>query len=109
MGVKGLWEMVSPTGELVCLAGFAGQAVAVDLAGWLVETQSLQLSHVMTRPHLRSVLFCSVFVVCVCVCVTSSFFFYTLWAFHGNLWAEGDTFCGTSYLKAHPLGNRCPE
>ncbi|XP_045137721.1 uncharacterized protein LOC123520005 [Portunus trituberculatus] len=57
MGVKGLWEMVSPTGELVCLAGFAGQAVAVDLAGWLVETQSLQLSHVMTRPHLRNLFF----------------------------------------------------
>ncbi|MPC71840.1 hypothetical protein E2C01_066130 [Portunus trituberculatus] len=23
-----------------------------------------------------------------------------------NLWAKGDTFWGTSYLKAHPLGNR---
>ncbi|MPC97886.1 hypothetical protein E2C01_093224 [Portunus trituberculatus] len=32
-----------------------------------------------------------------------------MWAFHGNLWAEGDTFCGTSYLKAHPLGNHCLE
>ncbi|MPC63264.1 hypothetical protein E2C01_057359 [Portunus trituberculatus] len=31
-----------------------------------------------------------------------------MWAFHGNLWAKGDTFCGTSYLKAHPLGNPCP-
>ncbi|MPD01748.1 hypothetical protein E2C01_097288 [Portunus trituberculatus] len=30
-------------------------------------------------------------------------------AFHGNLWAKGDTFGGTSYLKAHPLGNRCPK
>ncbi|MPC13547.1 hypothetical protein E2C01_006285 [Portunus trituberculatus] len=27
----------------------------------------------------------------------------------GNLWAKGDTFSGTSYLKAHPLGNRCSE
>ncbi|MPD04981.1 hypothetical protein E2C01_100697 [Portunus trituberculatus] len=30
-------------------------------------------------------------------------------AFHGNLLAKGDTFWGTSYLKAHPLGNRCLE
>ncbi|MPC07560.1 hypothetical protein E2C01_000124 [Portunus trituberculatus] len=32
-----------------------------------------------------------------------------MWAFHGNFWAKGDTFHGTSYLKAHPLKNRCPE
>ncbi|MPC54314.1 hypothetical protein E2C01_048224 [Portunus trituberculatus] len=32
-----------------------------------------------------------------------------MWGFHGNLWAKGDTFWGTSYLKAHPLGNRCPK
>ncbi|MPC34400.1 hypothetical protein E2C01_027787 [Portunus trituberculatus] len=30
-------------------------------------------------------------------------------AFHGNLWAKGDTFWGASYLKVHPLGNRSPE
>ncbi|MPC52193.1 hypothetical protein E2C01_046056 [Portunus trituberculatus] len=33
----------------------------------------------------------------------------SMWAFHGNLWAKGDTFWGTSDLKAHPLGNSCPE
>lgn len=55
MGVKGLWDVVSPTGELLCLASLAGQAVAVDLASWLVDTQSLQLGHIMTRPHLRFV------------------------------------------------------
>ncbi|MPC77626.1 hypothetical protein E2C01_072084 [Portunus trituberculatus] len=32
-----------------------------------------------------------------------------MWVFHGNFWAKGDTCWGTSYLKAHPLGNRCPE
>lgn len=55
MGVKGLWEVVSPTGELMCLASLAGKAVAVDLASWLVDTQSLQLGHFITRPHLRFV------------------------------------------------------
>ncbi|XP_050687689.1 flap endonuclease GEN homolog 1-like isoform X2 [Eriocheir sinensis] len=57
MGVKGLWDVVSPTGELVCLSSLAGQAVAVDLASWLVDTQSLQLGHFMTRPHLRNLFF----------------------------------------------------
>ncbi|MPC65538.1 hypothetical protein E2C01_059675 [Portunus trituberculatus] len=32
-----------------------------------------------------------------------------MWAFHGNFWAKRDNFWGPSYLKAHPLGNRCPE
>ncbi|MPC90352.1 hypothetical protein E2C01_085333 [Portunus trituberculatus] len=26
-----------------------------------------------------------------------------MWTFHGNLSAKGGRFCGTSYLKAHPL------
>ncbi|MPC87837.1 hypothetical protein E2C01_082716 [Portunus trituberculatus] len=38
--------------------------------------------------------------------MSTYFFIYTIWASHGNLWA---TFWGISYLKAHPLGNRCPE
>ncbi|MPC72593.1 hypothetical protein E2C01_066905 [Portunus trituberculatus] len=32
-----------------------------------------------------------------------------MWDFHGNLWAKGGTFWGTSYLKAHLLGNHCPD
>ncbi|MPD04625.1 hypothetical protein E2C01_100323 [Portunus trituberculatus] len=32
-----------------------------------------------------------------------------MWAFYGNLWAKGAISWGTSYLKTHPLGNRCPE
>ncbi|MPC68318.1 hypothetical protein E2C01_062518 [Portunus trituberculatus] len=32
-----------------------------------------------------------------------------MWGFHGNLWAKGGTFWGTSYLKAHPLGNVAPS
>ncbi|MPD00577.1 hypothetical protein E2C01_096058 [Portunus trituberculatus] len=37
------------------------------------------------------------------------FFFILCGFFTGILGLKGDTFCGTSYLKAHPLGNRCPE
>ncbi|MPC95649.1 hypothetical protein E2C01_090869 [Portunus trituberculatus] len=32
-----------------------------------------------------------------------------MWVFHRNLWVKGHTFLGTSYLKAHPLGNRSPS
>ena len=33
----------------------------------------------------------------------------TIWAFYGNLWAKGDHLMETSYLKAHPFGNRYLE
>ena len=36
-------------------------------------------------------------------------FFYTICAFYGKLWAKGDHLMETSYLKAHPLGDRYPE
>ncbi|XP_042217807.1 flap endonuclease GEN homolog 1-like [Homarus americanus] len=56
MGVKELWGLVSPTGELLPLASLEGQAVAVDLSCWVVDSQALQLGHV-TRPHLRNLFF----------------------------------------------------
>ena len=37
------------------------------------------------------------------------FVIYKIWAFYGNLWAQGDHLMETSYLKAHPLGDRYPE
>ena len=36
-------------------------------------------------------------------------FICTKWVFHGNLWAKRDHLIETSYLKAHPFGNRYPE
>lgn len=55
MGVKELWGLVSPTGELLPLSALAGQAVAVDLSCWVVDSQNLQLGNMVKRPHLRSV------------------------------------------------------
>nr|XP_045601602.1 flap endonuclease GEN homolog 1-like [Procambarus clarkii] len=56
MGVKELWSLVSPTGELLSLSALEGQAVAVDLSCWVVDSQSLHLGNV-TRPHLRNLFF----------------------------------------------------
>lgn len=56
MGVKELWGLVSPVGELQPLNALEGQAVAVDLSCWVVESQSLHLGNMVIKPHLRSVL-----------------------------------------------------
>ncbi|KAK4328546.1 hypothetical protein Pmani_001023 [Petrolisthes manimaculis] len=52
MGVKELWSVVSPTGQLLPLTALTGQSVAVDLSCWIVDTKSLNLVQV-TQPHLR--------------------------------------------------------
>ncbi|KAK4328548.1 hypothetical protein Pmani_001025 [Petrolisthes manimaculis] len=56
MGVKELWSVVSPTGQLLPLTALTGQSVAVDLSCWIVDTKSLNLVQV-TQPHLRNLLF----------------------------------------------------
>lgn len=56
MGVKELWSLVSPTGQLLPLSSLEGQAVAVDLSCWVVDSQALHVGYV-TRPHLRNLFF----------------------------------------------------
>ncbi|XP_047483664.1 uncharacterized protein LOC125035366 [Penaeus chinensis] len=56
MGVKELWSLVSPTGELLPLTALEGKAVAIDLSCWVVDCQALNLGHV-ARPHLRNLFF----------------------------------------------------
>ncbi|XP_042882677.1 uncharacterized protein LOC122259799 [Penaeus japonicus] len=56
MGVKDLWSLVSPTGEVLPLTALEGKAVAIDLSCWVVDCQALQLGHV-ARPHLRNLFF----------------------------------------------------
>nr|XP_027237232.1 uncharacterized protein LOC113828451 [Penaeus vannamei] len=56
MGVKDLWSLVSPTGEVLPLTALEGKAVAIDLSCWVVDCQALHLGHV-ARPHLRNLFF----------------------------------------------------
>jgi len=37
MGVKGLWNLLEPTGRRVDITALAGQRVAVDASIWLVQ------------------------------------------------------------------------
>jgi len=55
--VKDLWTVASPCEERISLHELRGQTLAVDLAGWVVQNQTVQgMSHV-TRPHLRNLVF----------------------------------------------------
>ncbi len=78
MGVKSLWTILSGAGEMVDLRElqvsrsilpqvlsvlslgflFQGKRVAVDLAGWIVESNLCRgISGKVNRPHLRNVFF----------------------------------------------------
>ena len=46
---------------------------------------------------------------CVFLFIYLLLFFFTMWVIRWNLWSKGDHLMETSYLKAHPFGNRYPE
>ena len=54
MGVKGLWRILEPVKQHMCLADLRGQIIAVDLSIWIVEAKSV-LPPSVTKPHLRFV------------------------------------------------------
>ncbi|CAL4163578.1 unnamed protein product, partial [Meganyctiphanes norvegica] len=55
MGVKDLWGLVSPIGEVLPLTALQGTTVSIDLAPWVVDSQNVNMGRV-TRPHLRNLL-----------------------------------------------------
>lgn len=58
MGVKNLWTILSGVGEITDLRELQGKRVAVDLAGWIVQSnQCKAMNNRVTRPHLRNVFF----------------------------------------------------
>jgi len=58
MGVKDLWTIASPCEERISLHQLRGQTLAIDLAGWIVQNQTVAgLNHRVTRPHLRNLIF----------------------------------------------------
>lgn len=57
MGVKDLWSVVSSVCETVPLTTISGQSVAVDLSGWLVESENASWSHTHSRAYLRTLVY----------------------------------------------------
>ncbi|XP_032808491.1 flap endonuclease GEN homolog 1 [Petromyzon marinus] len=58
MGVTDLWTVLSPVRERVPLSTLAGLTIAVDLAVWVCEAQSVKgMANSVKRPHLRNLFF----------------------------------------------------
>ncbi|XP_061410502.1 flap endonuclease GEN homolog 1 isoform X2 [Lethenteron reissneri] len=58
MGVTDLWTVLSPVRERVPLSALAGLTIAVDLAMWVCEAQSVKgMANSVKRPHLRNLFF----------------------------------------------------
>ncbi|CAN7938476.1 unnamed protein product [Ixodes hexagonus] len=57
MGVTDLWRVLSPVARKVQLEDLEGQTVAVDLSGWIVESQKISVKHHIRKPHIRNLFF----------------------------------------------------
>lgn len=60
MGVKKLWTILEPTGQLAKLSDLRGYRVAIDLSYWIVEMSQITNIHgekmPWLKPHIRYVL-----------------------------------------------------
>lgn len=57
MGVKDLWEVLSPVARKVQLDELRGKRLAVDLSGWIVESEQTRAKQVMRNPVIRNLFF----------------------------------------------------
>uniref|UniRef100_A0A224YXC0 Flap endonuclease GEN homolog 1 n=1 Tax=Rhipicephalus zambeziensis TaxID=60191 RepID=A0A224YXC0_9ACAR len=55
MGVKDLWELLSPVARKVQLEDLRGKRLAVDLSGWIVESEQMRAK--MRQPVIRNLFF----------------------------------------------------
>ncbi|CAG0886380.1 unnamed protein product [Cyprideis torosa] len=56
MGVKDLWNIISPLNDQVPLWSFKGEAIAIDLSVWICECQGWQSGDFL-KPHIRNLFF----------------------------------------------------
>lgn len=65
MGVKNLWSILAPAGELCTINELRGKIVAVDLAAWVCENSNggWTKSNVVKNPHLRNLFFRTLYLV----------------------------------------------
>lgn len=55
MGVKDLWEVLAPVARKVQLEDLRGKRLAVDLSGWIVESEQMRTK--MRQPTIRNLFF----------------------------------------------------
>ncbi|OXU21375.1 hypothetical protein TSAR_005298 [Trichomalopsis sarcophagae] len=57
MGVKDLWNILSPLSERKPLFELQGKAIAIDLSCWIVDSQSVTDNIAQPKMHLRNLFF----------------------------------------------------
>lgn len=55
MGVKDLWNIISPSSERRPLYELQGKVIAIDLSGWIVDSQSVTDNVIQPKMYLRLV------------------------------------------------------
>lgn len=53
MGVKDLWDILSPLCETKPLYELQGKTIAIDLSGWVVDSQTVVDHAIQPKMHLR--------------------------------------------------------
>ncbi|XP_072759243.1 flap endonuclease GEN [Anoplolepis gracilipes] len=63
MGVKDLWNILSPLCETKPLYELQGKTIAIDLSGWVVDSQTIVDNVVQPRMYLRNLYFRTAFLL----------------------------------------------
>ncbi|CAK1599913.1 unnamed protein product [Parnassius mnemosyne] len=63
MGIKGLWTVMAPYCEKMSLHEIQGETVAIDLSGWVCDSQNVTEYHIQPKLYLRNLFFRTVYLL----------------------------------------------
>ncbi|CAH2099821.1 unnamed protein product [Euphydryas editha] len=63
MGIKGLWTVLTPFSEKKSLHEIRGETVAVDLSGWVCDSQNVTDYYIQPKLYLRNLFFRTVYLL----------------------------------------------
>ncbi|XP_069354396.1 flap endonuclease GEN isoform X2 [Maniola hyperantus] len=63
MGIKGLWGVLNPYSEKKSLHEIRGETIAVDLAGWVCDSQNVTEYYIQPKLYLRNLFFRTIYLI----------------------------------------------
>ncbi|XP_063828371.1 flap endonuclease GEN [Ostrinia nubilalis] len=63
MGIKGLWTVLTPYSEKKSLHEIRGETIAVDLSGWVCDSQNVTDYYVQPKLYLRNLFFRTIYLL----------------------------------------------
>ncbi|XP_026764432.2 flap endonuclease GEN [Galleria mellonella] len=63
MGIKGLWAVLLPYSEKKALHEIRGETVAIDLSGWVCDSQNVTDYHIQPKLYLRNLFFRTIYLL----------------------------------------------